>query len=75
LQAARDGTNATLDAKGGTANIDSGSSTVVRRVTVTVDALMNNGTVHDWLQSDWTKTGTPGTLQTFEEITYRIVAT
>ena len=74
LQALRDATAGTADTYG-TANVDSGASSQVRRLTVALDALLNNGTIHDMLQSSWTKTGTPGDIQIFEEVTYRIVAT
>lgn len=67
-------TNGTADTVA-TINIDSGSSTVVRRLSATINARLNNGTVHDWLQTTATKTGTPGTYQGFDQITYRIVAT
>jgi hypothetical protein len=74
LKSARDNTDFTLDTIS-TVTINSGSSAVVRRSTGTIDALMNNGTVHDILQIDMTKTGTPGTWQAFPELTYRVVAT
>jgi hypothetical protein len=73
LIAIQDGTASTTSIE--FVNIDSGSSGVFRRSVVTIAALMNNGTAHDLLQVNWTKTGTPGTLQGYHEVTYRIVAT
>lgn len=59
-----------------TLTIDSGASSVWRKSTVAIDALMNNGTTHFLLQTDYTKTGTPGNLIMQEPLlTYRIVAT
>lgn len=69
-----DNTNGTTDPVA-TLTIQSGTLTVVRRMSATVDALLNNGTIHDWLQTNATKTGTPGSFQYFVEVTYRIVAT
>lgn len=72
LKASRDGTNNTLDTIA-TNTINSGSSAVNRRITATVNALLDNGTVHDWFQVDVGKTGTPGNLQAYSEVTYRRV--
>lgn len=59
-----------------TVNIDSGSSTVYRTVTTSINALLNSGTLHDTIATTWTKTGTPGNLVAYAEmVTYRHVAT
>lgn len=58
-----------------TVNIDSGSSAVFRKIDTTIGALMNNGTEKFAIMTTWTKTGTPGTLDVLEELSYRIVAT
>lgn len=64
-------TNTTLT----TINLDSGSSAVWRDFEVTLDVLLNNGTIHDSMQFVWTKTGTPGTLTTALTLVYRLVET
>lgn len=56
-----------------TTTINSGSSSVRRVSTVTVGALAPSGTVYYVVT--WTKTGTPGNLETGEAYSYRIVAT
>jgi len=59
-----------------TVNIDSGSSSVYRTVTTSINALLNSGTLHDSIATTWTKTGTPGNLVAYAEmVTYRHVAT
>lgn len=55
-----------------TNDINSGATAVARQQVVSIDALMGNRV---WLQSNWTEGGTIGSLQTYEEVTYRIVAT
>lgn len=72
--AIRDNTNATPTSKA-TFSVNSGTLSVVRDDVVAINALMNNGTQHDWFQTNATKTGTPGSFQYFIEISYRIVAT
>lgn len=56
-------------------SIDSGSSSVFRRATASIGALLNNGTVHDAFQTVATKTGTPGNFEGYAEVTWRVVAT
>ena len=56
-------------------SISSGTSGTYRRITTTINALLRNGTDFFIITTDWTKTGTPGTLNPYETITYRIVAT
>jgi hypothetical protein len=58
-----------------TVNIDSGSSAVYRLIDTAIGALMNNGSAKYALMTTWTKTGTPGTLDMMEALSYRIVAT
>lgn len=56
--------------------IDSGASSVWRNVsTVSVNALLNNGTTHYAFRFLTTKTGTPGDLFCFPELTYKRVGT
>jgi len=57
-----------------TINIDSGSSGVARMIDTTINALLDNGTPHFFIETDWTRTGSPGSIYTAEEIAYRIVA-
>lgn len=52
--------------------IDSGSSAVWRSVSTDIDALVG---AYAGLFVTWTKTGTPGNLNAYMTITYRIVAT
>lgn len=73
-KAGRDNTLNTLDTQT-TITINSGSSAVDRQSTVAVGALLNNGTAHDFLQLDVTKTGTPGTLEAYSEWIFRRVIT
>lgn len=57
------------------ATINSGSLNVWRDAAIaTIDALVNNGTVHDALQVTWTKTGSPGGITVGMHMTYRMVA-
>ena len=56
-----------------TVNIDSGSSSVFRELNTTIGAARVAGTL--WYAMTWTKTGTPGSLQTGEQLIYRIIAT
>jgi hypothetical protein len=56
----------------GPLNIDSGASGTLRTIETTINALLGTGV---WFSTTWTKTGTPGSLQSYEEISYRIVAT
>ena len=58
-----------------TITIASGNSDEWRTDTQTIDALMNNGTTHYVFTYDWTKTGTPGNIFPYGELTYRIVET
>lgn len=58
-----------------TVTIDSGSSGVYRAARATIDALLGNGTDYFIFTTDWTKTGTPGAIQPYEVLTYRVVAT
>jgi hypothetical protein len=44
----------------------------LRTIETTINALLGTGV---WFSTTWTKTGTPGSLQSYEEISYRIVAT
>jgi hypothetical protein len=74
LNTVADATNVTLTSVG-VNTINSGTLSVVRRATTSINALMNNGTVKDWFQLDWVKLSTPGPLINFDEITYRVVAT
>jgi hypothetical protein len=64
-------TNTTLN----TIAISSGSSAVWRTSTTSINALLNNGTIHFVFKWGWTKTGTPGQLFARSVLTYRIVAT
>lgn len=59
----------------GTISWASGASAVWRRQILTINALLSFGTVKDAFQVDTAKTGTPGNLQFYGVITYRIVAT
>lgn len=56
-----------------TVNIDSGSSAVFRAITTAIGAVQAAGTL--WYGTTWTKTGTPGNIQTGEVLSYRIIAT
>jgi hypothetical protein len=56
-----------------TVNIDSGASSTYREITTTVGAVLASTAV--LMVYTWTKTGTPGTLQTSEQLSYRIIAT
>jgi hypothetical protein len=58
-----------------TVNIDSGSSSVWRALTVAIGALLSSGTAYFALAQTYTKTGTPGNLFTQAYVTYRVVAT
>jgi hypothetical protein len=60
---------------GSAVNIDSGASSVWRESSQVIDALLNNGTIHYEFGGTWTKTGTPGNLFVYTNLTYRIVAT
>jgi hypothetical protein len=76
LQASQNATDNVLTTISITNNsIASGASANIRRLVVGINGLLNNGTLHDYIQTTWNKTGTPGNLQTFDELTYRIVAT
>jgi hypothetical protein len=55
--------------------IDSGALSNWFKVTNTINALMNNGTTHYIWAWVVTKTGTPGTLYFYSEMSYRYVAT
>jgi len=55
-----------------TTNIDSGASDTYRTIETAIDALYGSFFA---MRSDWTKTGTPGSLTWMEEVSYRIVAT
>jgi hypothetical protein len=55
-------------------SIASGASSAYREIVTAIGALMNNGTAKFLITTTWTKTGTPGTLITYEAITYRHVA-
>lgn len=46
-----------------------------RYSTVAINALLNNGTIHDGFRYGVTKTGTPGAIFCNAKVTYRIVAT
>jgi len=56
-----------------TVNIDSGSSSVFRELNTAIGAARVSGTL--WYGMTWTKTGTPGALQTGEQLIYRIIGT
>lgn len=56
-----------------TTNIDSGASSTIRTFDTTINALLTTGT-YQWIETTWTKTGTPGGLFMSEVITYRMVA-
>jgi hypothetical protein len=58
-----------------THTIDSGASNQNRIDTQTINALLNNGTVHNNLRFNATKVGTPGDLFLTVAVTYRVVAT
>lgn len=74
LEGVADNTNLTLNTIS-TGSVDSGSSAVTRQLVTTVGALLHGATQKDYVQVTWTKTGTPGALQSFDHYTYRIVAT
>lgn len=65
--------NAASTGSVGTITIDSGSSAVFRASTATIAAVQAAGTL--FYAPTWTKTGTPGNLQTGETISYRIIGT
>jgi hypothetical protein len=54
-----------------TMTIDSGASGTIRTSETAINALLGTGV---WFSTTWTKTGTPGSLQSYEELTYRITA-
>lgn len=59
----------------GSYSINSGAINSFRRQVVALNMLMDNGTIHVWFQTTADKLGTPGSFQSFDEVTYRIVAT
>jgi hypothetical protein len=59
----------------GTHTINSGSSAVWRTDDIAIGALLAAGTTYFAFDIAWVKTGTPGALNGFEILTYRLVAT
>lgn len=55
--------------------INSGASAVTRKGSTAIGALLNGGTANDWFQTSAIKTGTPGNLQYFDQVSWRHVAT
>lgn len=61
-----------------TDNLSSGASSTLRKQTDTINALLSTTLAIAscfGFQTNWTKTGTPGALLSWEKLTYRIVAT
>lgn len=56
-----------------TTTIDSGSSAAWREATTAIGAVRAAGSL--WYSTAWTKTGTPGNLETGEIVSFRIIAT
>ncbi len=71
LKGVRDNTDMLEDTYA-TLAINSGSSVVSRKSVVPINALMNASFIHNTLRTTVTKTGTPGNLQIFDSIAYRI---